>query len=70
MNEFVELVREMRNAQKEYFKTRDKNVLQRIKELERKVDAFPNELLKDYIRQYLDYSKKEIVKLKDQLDAL
>lgn len=30
----------------------------------------PNELLKDYVRQYLDYSKKEIVKLKDQLDAL
>lgn len=30
----------------------------------------PNELLKDYVRQYLDYSKKEIVKLKDQLEAL
>ena len=40
MNEFIELVREMRNAQKEYFKTRDKNVLQRSKELERKVDSF------------------------------
>ena len=39
MNEFMQLVREMRNAQKEYFKTRDKNVLQRSKELERKVDA-------------------------------
>lgn len=32
--------------------------------------TIPNELLKDYIRQYLDYSKKEIAKLKDQLDAL
>lgn len=30
----------------------------------------PNELLKEYVRQYLDYSKKEIAKLKDQLEAL
>jgi hypothetical protein len=35
MNEFIELVREMRNAQKEYFKTRDKSVLLKSKELER-----------------------------------
>ena len=40
MNEFTELVRDMRNAQKEYFKTRDKNVLQRSKELERRVDTY------------------------------
>ena len=40
MNEFIELVREMRNAQIEYFKTRDKSVLLKSKELERKVDAF------------------------------
>lgn len=40
MNEFIGLVREMRNAQKEYFKTRDKNVLLKSKELERKVDSF------------------------------
>lgn len=40
MNEFIELVNEMRNAQKEYFKTRDKNVLSKSKELERKVDSF------------------------------
>ena len=40
MNEFIELVREMRNAQKEYFKTRDTNVLLKSKELERKVDSF------------------------------
>jgi hypothetical protein len=39
MKEFIELVREMRNAQKEYFKTRSKDVLNRSKELERKVDA-------------------------------
>lgn len=40
MNKFIELVREMRDAQKEYFRTRDKNVLLKRKELERKVDSF------------------------------
>lgn len=40
MNEFEQLVSEMRNAQREYFRTRDKEVLQRSKELERKVDAY------------------------------
>lgn len=40
MNEFIELVREMRKTQREYFRTRDKNVLSRSKELERKVDAY------------------------------
>lgn len=39
MKEFIELVREMRAAQKEYFRTRSKDVLNRSKELERKVDA-------------------------------
>ena len=39
MKEFIELVREMRNAQKEYFKKRTKDALNRSKELERKVDA-------------------------------
>ena len=36
--EFVALVREMRQAQKEYFKTRDRDVLNRSKSLERQVD--------------------------------
>jgi hypothetical protein len=40
MKEFIELVREMRNAQKEYFKTRSKDALNRSKELERKVDNY------------------------------
>jgi hypothetical protein len=39
MKEFIELVRQMRTAQKEYFKTRTKDALNRSKELERKVDA-------------------------------
>ena len=39
MKEFIELVREMRAAQKEYFSKRSKDVLNRSKELERKVDA-------------------------------
>lgn len=39
MKEFIELVREMRAAQKEYFSKRSKDVLNRSKELERKVDV-------------------------------
>ncbi len=38
MDEFIKTVQEMRNAQKEYFKTRDKATLAKSKELERKVD--------------------------------
>lgn len=38
MNEFEQLVFKMRTAQKDYFKTRDKNHLRRSKELERWVD--------------------------------
>lgn len=38
-NEFYDLVLQMRNAQKEYFRTRSKSVLECSKELERKVDA-------------------------------
>lgn len=38
MTEFMQLVREMRKAQKEYFKTRDKNVLAKSKQLEKRVD--------------------------------
>lgn len=37
--EFINLVRDMRKAQKEYFKTRDYLVLNRSKILERQVDA-------------------------------
>lgn len=36
--EFVSLVREMRNCQREYFRTRDRNVLIRSKSLEQRVD--------------------------------
>ena len=38
MTEFMQLVREMRKAQKEYFKTRDRNVLAKSKQLEKRVD--------------------------------
>lgn len=38
-SDLVALVAEMRAAQREYFKTRDRDVLQRSKELERAVDA-------------------------------
>ncbi len=37
-NDFVMLVKQMREAQKKYFKTRDRLVLLESKELERKVD--------------------------------
>lgn len=37
--EFVALVRSMREAQRDYFKTRSGEALSRSKELERKVDA-------------------------------
>lgn len=37
--EFVETVRQMRNAQSRYFDTRDKSDLEKSRALERKVDA-------------------------------
>lgn len=36
----IELVTEMREAQVEYFRTRDKEVLMRAKRMENKVDSF------------------------------
>ena len=36
--QFLDLVERMRAVQKEYFKTRDKNVLQESKRLEKEVD--------------------------------
>lgn len=37
-SEFIDLVRKMRGSQKEYFKTRDKYVLEKSKAFERQVD--------------------------------
>ena len=39
VNQFRDLVRDMRAAQREYFRSRSHFVLQRSKELERQVDA-------------------------------
>lgn len=39
MPEFIALVRSMRQAQRNYFKTRSSEALNRSKDLERKVDA-------------------------------
>ena len=36
--QFIQLVKAMRASQKEYFRTRDKNILLHSKELERQVD--------------------------------
>ena len=47
--QLVKLVRAMRASQKEYFRTRDKNILLQSKELERQVDktlsSFDNPLI-------------------------
>lgn len=40
MNEFEKLVLEIRCAQKEYFRTRSKEILQQSKLLERRVDEY------------------------------
>lgn len=42
--EFLEKVQEMRKKQKEYFRTRDANVLNESKNLERQVDKMAEEL--------------------------
>ena len=39
MNEFKTLVKQMREAQKKYFKTKEKFWLQRAKNLEKQVDT-------------------------------
>jgi hypothetical protein len=44
MNEFILLVKQMRQAQKEYFKTRSPEALQKSKQLERSVDQFLNHM--------------------------
>jgi hypothetical protein len=40
MNDFEKLVLEMRSAQKGYFRTRSKEILQLSKQLERRVDEY------------------------------
>ena len=42
--QFIDLVAEMRQAQKEYFKTRDRNILSKSKQLEAQVDAEINKV--------------------------
>ena len=39
MSDFMKLVEGMRTLQKEYFRTRSRDVLERSKQLERQVDA-------------------------------
>lgn len=41
---FLEKTQEMRNKQKEYFRTHDANVLNESKKLEREVDKMADEL--------------------------
>jgi transcription termination factor NusB len=42
MNEFEKMVLEMRELQKEYFRTRDRGVLEKSKQAERKIDEYLN----------------------------
>lgn len=58
MEDFIELVRQMRNAQKEYFKTRDKSILQQSKELERKVDAYIVNVISNQQRSLFNYGNR------------
>ena len=46
MKEFIKLIEEMRNAQKEYFKGRNYQSLEKSKRLERQVDF--------KVKEYLD----------------
>lgn len=44
MEQFMELVKKMRSAQKEYFRTRSKDVLLQSKQLEKEVDMMIKEI--------------------------
>ena len=44
MDELIKLVAQMRQLQKDYFKTRDRGILAKCKEIEQKVDKAINEL--------------------------
>lgn len=50
MNEFEVLVYEMRCAQINYFRTRDKEVLQQSKQLEKRVDKYLNDKKNDQLK--------------------
>ena len=52
--QIISAVRDMREAQKEYFRTRDVNVLRRSKALEKRVDA----LLAEYDNPQIDLFEK------------
>ena len=53
MRDFIRLVSDMRAAQKENFRTRDKAVLQNSKMLEKSVDAMLATLKQGYLQQQL-----------------
>lgn len=52
--QIISAVRDMREAQKEYFRTRDVNILRRSKALEKRVDA----LLAEYDNPQKDLFEK------------
>ena len=46
--EYASLVKNCRDAQKEYFKTRDRNILIKSKQLEKELDIITNAIIKVY----------------------
>ena len=51
--EFLELVQEMRETQKKYFRTRDANLLNKSKDLEGKIDKTAADLQQRRRGEYL-----------------
>lgn len=54
--QIITAVKAMRDAQKEYFRTRDKELLRKSKALEKKVDALINQYMNPQIN-YIDDGK-------------
>lgn len=66
MKDFITTVKAMREAQKEYFRTRDRQVLQRSKALEKRVDALIAEY--DNKPKSLFDTKKPLNPFKDKME--
>lgn len=63
---FVKLVRRLRDNQKEFFKTRDRLVLRRAKELEKRVDAETRNIMRFYSTAM---PEKERIELQKTLES-
>lgn len=50
LSEYAQLIKEMRQAQKAYFQTRDRAILDKSKQLEKRVDAETAKILDNQTR--------------------